>query len=116
MMPTTRSGNKRACSKWRKAHPDKEGWLVTMLLATRWTIETFPFAEQPAVSAPVVKLLAGLDFIGTGTVRWSTGIADASGFGLWSGAPGAKLPQVPVRLVVVDGRRVAAKPWLDLLA
>ena len=31
-----------------------------------WTLETFPFDEQPAVSAPVVKLLAGLDFIATG--------------------------------------------------
>jgi DNA replication protein DnaC len=31
-----------------------------------WTIETFPFDQQPAVSAPVVKLLAGLDFVATG--------------------------------------------------
>jgi DNA replication protein DnaC len=31
-----------------------------------WTLETFPFDQQPAVSAPVVRLLGGLDFIGTG--------------------------------------------------
>ncbi len=31
-----------------------------------WTIETFPFDLQPAVSAPVIRLLAGLDFIATG--------------------------------------------------
>ena len=31
-----------------------------------WTIETFPFDQQPAVSAPVVRRLAGLDFIATG--------------------------------------------------
>jgi DNA replication protein DnaC len=31
-----------------------------------WTIETFPFDQQPAVSAPVIKLLAGLDFLATG--------------------------------------------------
>jgi DNA replication protein DnaC len=31
-----------------------------------FTIETFPFDQQPAVSAPVIRLLAGLDFISTG--------------------------------------------------
>ena len=31
-----------------------------------WTIETFPFDLQPAVPAPVIRLLAGLDFISTG--------------------------------------------------
>ncbi len=31
-----------------------------------FTIETFPFDMQPAVSAPVIKLLAGLDFMTTG--------------------------------------------------
>jgi DNA replication protein DnaC len=31
-----------------------------------FTIETFPFDQQPAVAAPVIRLLAGLDFISTG--------------------------------------------------
>lgn len=31
-----------------------------------FTIETFPFDLQPAVSAPVIKLLAGLGFVSTG--------------------------------------------------
>ncbi len=30
------------------------------------TIQTFPFDQQPAVSAPVIRQLAGLDFIPTG--------------------------------------------------
>jgi DNA replication protein DnaC len=51
-----------------------------------FTIETFPFDQQPGVSAPVIKLLAGLDFIaagfnlvfignaGVGKTRLATGI------------------------------------------
>jgi DNA replication protein DnaC len=31
-----------------------------------WTIETFPFDQQPGVSASVIRLLAGLDFITAG--------------------------------------------------
>lgn len=31
-----------------------------------FTIETFPFDQQPSVSAPAIKLLAGLDFISAG--------------------------------------------------
>ncbi len=31
-----------------------------------WTLDTFPFDQQPGVSAPAIKLLAGLDFISTG--------------------------------------------------
>lgn len=31
-----------------------------------WTIDTFPFDQQPGVSAPVIKQLAGLDFVATG--------------------------------------------------
>ena len=50
-----------------------------------FTIETFPFDQQPGVSAPVIRLLAGLDFISTGFNLTFIGPAGVGKTGLATG-------------------------------
>ena len=50
-----------------------------------WTIETFPFDQQPGVSAAVVKQLAGLDFVTAGQNLVFIGPAGVGKTGLATG-------------------------------
>ena len=49
-----------------------------------WTIETFPFDQQPGVSAAVVKQLAGLDFVTAGQNLVFIGPAEPATFCTYS--------------------------------
>jgi DNA replication protein DnaC len=50
-----------------------------------WTIETFPFDAQPSVKAPVIRLLAGLDFVTAGQNLVFIGPAGVGKTGLATG-------------------------------
>jgi DNA replication protein DnaC len=50
-----------------------------------WTLETFPFDAQPGVKAPVIRQLAGLDFVTAGQNIVFIGPAGAGKTGLATG-------------------------------